>query len=375
MNLSFSEEQEILRKTARDFLSSKFPKTVVKELELSDSGYSPEIWNEMSQLGWMGLSLPEKYGGTGMSFLDQALLIEEMGRACMPGPYFSTMIFGAYPILDFGTEQQKNKYLPEIASGKTILTLALIEPEGRLASDAIETRAAANAGNWIINGTKLFVPDAHIANCLLCITRTKDIIASGSGLTIFIIEEDRKGMSKTLLKSLAEKLCEVTFANVNVPEDNVLGQLNEGWNMVNQILNRAVVAKCCEILGMAQQVLDMTVQYAKDRKQFDRAIGSFQIIQHYCADMFTAVEGIRLSTYQAAWRLSEGLPCIEEIAIARAWAIQVIEQILGLSHQIHGAMGSAIEYDLHYYTRRMKASELTLRNADFYSETLAQAIP
>lgn len=375
MNLSFTEEQEILRKAARDFLTSKFPKTVLKELELGASGYSPELWNEMSQLGWMGLSLPEKYGGTGMSFLDQALLMEEMGRACMPGPYFSTMIFGAYPILDFGTEKQKTKYLPEIAAGKTMFTLALIEPKGRMASDAIETRAATNAGNWVINGTKLFVPDAHIANYLLCVARTKDIVASEGGLTTFIVEGERKGVSKALLKSMAEKLCEITFTNVNVPEENALGQLNDGWGIVKQILNRAVVAKCCEILGMAQQVLDMTVQYAKDRKQFDRAIGSFQVIQHYCADMFTAVEGIRLSTYQAAWRLSEGLPCIEEIAIARAWAIQVIEQILGLSHQIHGAMGSAIEYDLHYYTRRMKASELTLRNTDFYSEALAQAMP
>ena len=375
MNSSFTEEQEILRKTSRDFLTSKFPKKVLKELELGDSGYSPELWNEMSQLGWMGLSLPEKYGGTGMSFLDQALLMEEMGRACMPGPYFSTMIFGAYPILDFGTEKQKTKYLPEIAAGKTMFTLALIEPKGRIASDAIETRAATNAGNWVINGTKLFVPDAHIANYLLCVARTKNTSASEDGLTMFIVDGERKGISKTLLKSMAEKLCEITFTNVNVPEENVLGQLNDGWGIVKQILNRAVVVKCCEILGMAQQVLDMTVQYAKDRKQFDRAIGSFQVIQHYCADMFTAVEGIRLSTYQAAWRLSEGLPCIEEIAIARAWAIQVIEQILGLSHQIHGAMGSAIEYDLHYYTRRMKASELTLRNADFYSEVLAQAMP
>lgn len=374
MNLNFTEEQEILRKAARDFLTSKFPKTVVKELETRDSGYSPEIWREMSELGWMGLSLPEKYGGTGMTFLDQTLLMEEMGRACMPGPYFSTMIFGAYPILDFGTETQKNKYLPEIASGKTIFTLALTEPNSRVAPDAVETTATSSANNWLISGTKLFVPDALMSNYLLCVTKTRDTIETENCLTMFIVEGESKGISKTLLKSMAEKLCEVTFTNVKVAEESILGQLNEGWSMVEQILNRAVVARCCEMLGMAQQVLDMTVQYAKDRKQFDRAIGSFQIIQHYCADMFTAVEGMRLSTYQAAWKLSEGFPCIAEIAIARAWAIETVEQILGLSHQIHGAMGSAIEYDLHYYTRRLKASELTLRSVDIYSEALAEAI-
>ncbi len=373
MNLNFTEEQEILRKAARDFLASKFPKTVVKELEASDTGYSAGIWKEMSELGWMGLFIPEKYGGTGMTFLDQALLMEEMGRVCMPGPYFSTIILGAFPILNFGTEVQKNKYLPEIASGQKIITLALTEPNGKIAANAIETKAVANADNWVISGTKLFVPDAHVANHLLCVARTKDIIESEKGLTIFIVDGGEKGVNKAQLKTMSTRLCEVTLDNVRISKESILGQLSDGWGMIRQILDRIVAAKCCEMVGMAQQVLDMTVQYAKDRKQFDRAIGSFQIIQHYCADMFTMVEGMRLSAYQAAWKLSEGLPCMEEIAIARAWAIEATEQILCNAHQIHGAMGSAIEYDLHYYTRGLKASELTLRSADFYSEVLAQA--
>lgn len=374
MNLSFTEEQELIRKTANDFLASKFPKTVVKELEASDIGYSPEIWKEMSELGWMGLSFPEKYGGIGMTFLEQAILFEEMGRFCMAGPYFSTMMLGAFPILDFGTEVQKNKYLPEIASGKTIFTLALEEPDSRIAADAIQTKAVINEGNWVINGTKLFVPDAHLANYLLCIARTKDMIAPEEGLTIFIVDAKGGGVSKTLLKTMADKLCEVTFDGAKVPEESMLGEVNKGWSMVKQIMNRAVVAKCCEMVGMAQQTLDMTVQYAKDRKQFDRAIGSFQIIQHYCADMFTTIEGMRLSTYQAAWKLSEGISCDEEIAIARAWTTQAVEQILGPAHQIHAAMGSAIEYDLHYYTRRLKASELSFGGPNFYHETIAQTM-
>lgn len=374
MNLSFTEEQEILRKSAKDFLASKFPMTKVKELEESDNGYSPEIWKEMSDLGWMGLFIPEKYGGVGMTFLDQALLMEEMGRVCMPGPYFSTLILGAFPILDFGSEEQKNKYLSEIANGRAILTMALTEPNGRIEDSAIETKAMSSGGNWIINGTKLFVPDAHVADYLLCVARTKDVIEPEKGLTIFIVDGGGNGISKTLLKTMAGRLCEVKFDNVIVPEANILGQINEGWSMLRQIFDRLMASKCCEMIGMSQQVLDMTVQYAKDRKQFDRAIGSFQIVQHYCADIFTLVEGMRLSTYQAAWKLNEGLPCAEEIAIARGWAIEATERILGPAHQVHGAMGSAIEYDLHYYTRYLKASELTLRSVNFYSEILAKTI-
>jgi alkylation response protein AidB-like acyl-CoA dehydrogenase len=374
MNLYFTEEQEILRKSAKDFLASKFPKKVIKEQEESESGYSPEIWKEMSNLGWMGLFIPEQYGGVGMAFLDQAMLMEEMGRVCMPGPYFSTMFLGAYPILDFGTEAQKSKYLPEIANGKAIVTLALTEPNGRMAADAIETKAAASGDGWVLNGTKLFVPDAHIANCILCVARTSVTGDPEKGLTVFVVDKGSAGVATATLKSMSEKLCEVTFKDVKVSKESILGGANEGWSIVRKILDRVIAAKCCEMVGMAQQVLDMTVQFAKDRKQFDRAIGSFQIIQHYCADIFTEVEGMRLSTYQAAWKMNEGMPSAEAIGIARAWTMDSVEKILSLSHQIHGAMGSAIEYDLHYYTRRMKSAELLLRSADFYAEVLAEAV-
>ncbi|MFC1905652.1 acyl-CoA dehydrogenase family protein, partial [Chloroflexota bacterium] len=208
---------------------------------------------------------------------------------------------------------------------------------------------------------------------LICIAKTNDKGSPEKSLSAFIINGDAKGISKTPLQSISDKYYEINFDNVVVPNTSIIGTKDEGWEIVKQIMNRAATAKCSELVGMAQQVLDMTVQYAKDRKQFDRPIGNLQIIQHYCADMFVLVEGMRLSAYQAAWKLSEGLPSMEEIAVARAWAIDAIEPIIGNAHQIHGAMGSAIEYDLHYYTRRMKTSELFLRNIDLYSEALAEA--
>jgi alkylation response protein AidB-like acyl-CoA dehydrogenase len=374
MNLSFTEEQEILRKFARDFFTSKLPKKVLKELEESEPGYSPEIWKEMAELGWMGLPFPEKYGGTNMTFLDLAVLLEEMGKACMPGPYCSTVVLGGLPILDFGTEAQKQEYLPQIAQGKAIFTLALTEPSGSYDAASIKTKAVPDGDGWVISGTKLFVPDANTANYIICVARTKDKAKSEEGLTTFIVEAKQPGISHTVLNAMSGKLCEVIFDGVKVPKENILGQLHQGWNDIKRAIDRAVVAKCCYMIGLTQQVLDMTVEYAKERKQFGRPIGSFQIIQHYCADMLTDVDGMRLSTYQAAWKLSEGLSCAEEVAIARAWAVQAGERIIGLSHQIHGAIGVAIEYDLHYYTRSLKACELSFGGADVYREVVAQGM-
>jgi alkylation response protein AidB-like acyl-CoA dehydrogenase len=368
MNLALSEEQEMIRKMARDFLTDKFPKTVVKEIEQSEAGYSPEVWQEMAGLGWMGLAFPEKYGGSGMSFLDLAVLLEEMGRACLPGPYFSTVILGGLTIADIGSEEQKQQYLRRIASGEIIFTLALTEASASYDADAIETKAIADKDGYVLNGTKLFVPDAHIADYMLVVARTDK-----KGLTIFIVDGKSPGISSTVLKTIAnDKLCEVVFDRVKVPRENILGELNQGWKEVQKIIQRAAVAKCCEMVGCIQQALDMTVSYAKERKQYDRPIGSFQVIQHYCADMATDVDGTRLSTYQAAWMLSEGLPCTKEIAIAKAWAGEACQRVMALAHQIHGAIGVTIDHDLQYYTRRAKAAEVSFGDANFYREVVAQ---
>jgi len=373
MDLALSEEQEMLKTMARDFLTDKLPKTVVKEIEESELGYSPELWREMAELGWVGLVFPEKYGGGGMGFLDLAVLLEEMGRACLPGPYFSTVILGGLPILDAGSEEQKQEYLTKIAGGETIFTLALTEPSARYDAAAIEVKATANGDAYILNGTKLFVPDAHIADYMLVVARTDDKAKGEVGITIFIVGAKSPGISHTMLKTMAnDNLCEVVFNQVSVPNENILGQLGQGWSEVQKIVQRAAVAKCCEVVGCVQQALDMTVDYAKERKQFDRPIGSFQIIQHYCADMATDVDGARLSTYQAAWMVSEGLPCTLEVAVAKAWAGEASQRIMALAHQIHGAIGYSIDHDLQFFTRRAKAAEATFGDASFYREIVAQ---
>jgi len=373
MDFALSEEQEMLRKMARDFLTDKCPKTLVRELQKDEKGYSPQLWQEMAGLGWMGLVLPEKYGGSGMSFLDLSVLLEEMGRACLPGPFFSTVILGALPILDIGSEEQQQEYLPKIASGEAIFTLALTELEAQYDAASIAVRATADKDTYIINGTKLFVPQANVADYLLCVTRTSEQPKAEDGITVFLVDAKSPGINYKVLTTIAaDKLCEVIFDQVRVPKENILGQLDHGWSEVQRIIERATVAKCCEIIGSIQQVLEMTVNYAKERRQFNRPIGSFQAIQHYCANMAIDVDSSRFSTYQAAWMLSECLPCNKEVAIAKAWLNKAGQHVITLAHQIHGAIGLTEDHDLPIYSKQIKAAQLTFGDVYFHRETVAQ---
>ena len=370
MKLALTEEQEMLRQTARDFLGDKCSKAFVRQMEESESGYSRELWQEMADLGWMGLALPEQYGGGGFTFLDLAVLLEEMGRACLPGPFFSTVVLGSLPVLEFGSEEQKQRYLPGAIRGEKMLTLASAESSFANSCGAGITLEATREGDsYVIEGTSLFVPDAHIADCLLCIVKTKP----EDKVAIVLADARSTQMSCVPLKSIGgDKLCEVIFDRLAVPKSDVLVQEDRGWDAVERIVRRAALAKCCEMVGCIQRVLEMTVTYAKERKQFDRPIGSFQVIQHYCADMATDVDGARFSTYQAAWMMSQGLPCAREVAIAKAWMGEASRRVMNLAHQIHGAIGVSMEHELHYYTRRAKAAELAFGDADFYREVVAR---
>ncbi len=373
MDLSLSEEQEMLKNMGRDFLTDKCPKSLVKKVEMDGKWYPPELWQEMAGLGWMGLVIPEKYGGSGMSLLDLTILVEEMGRACLPGPFFSTVVLGSLTIMDIGTDEQKEKYLPKIAGGEAVFTLALIEQDASFNSTSIKVKATKDKGDYVIDGIKLFVPDASVANYILCVARTSQQKNPEGGITLFLVDVQSPGLSSTVLKTIAgDKLCKVVFTKVRVPEENIIGELDHGWGEVTKIMERAAVVKCCETIGGIQQVLEMTVDYAKERKQFNRPIGSFQIIQHYCANMATDVDGTRLSAYHAAWMLTEGIPCRKEVAIAKAWVGDACQRSLALAHQIHGAIGITMDHDLQLYTRRLKAATTTFGDGDFHREIVAQ---
>lgn len=375
MDLAFSEEQEMLWKSAREFLADKCPKTLVREMEEDEQGYPPGLWKKLAELGWLGLPFPEKYEGEGLSFLDLIVLLEEMGRACLPGPFLSTVVLGGLPILEWGREEQKQYFLPKICKGEAILTLALTEPSARYDAASIRTSATPEGDDYLISGTKLFVPDAHIADWITCVTRTAETANPEEGITLFLVDAKSPGISTVLLGTIAgDKQCELTLEKVRIPRGNILGQLGQGWEMVKEIMEWAALAKSAEMVGGNQQVMEMTVNYAKERIQFDRPIGSFQIIQHYLADMSIDVDSSRVSLYKAAWMLSEGLPCTNEISVIKGWISEAYRRVATRAHQIHAAIGFTKEHDLELYFRRAKAGELFFGDADFHREVVAKQL-
>ncbi|MCI0438425.1 MAG: acyl-CoA dehydrogenase [Chloroflexi bacterium] len=372
MDLGLNEAQQMLKNSAREFLEAECPYSYVREMEADERGYTPELWQKLAEQGWLGLSFPERYGGVELSFLDLAILLEEMGRSLLPGPFFSTVVLGGMTILYAGSEAQKQEYLPRIAEGQIIVTLALTEPSARWDAAGVETRATRQGDGYVINGTKLFVPNAHVSDYLIVAARTGD---GERDVTLFILPREARGVGQTLLKTIAsDRQSEVVFENVAVPSSAVLGEVNRGWDTIERVLAWGAIGKCAEMIGGAQEVLNMTVEYAKQRTQFGRPIGTFQAIQHHCANMATDVEGSKYITYQAAWRLSEGLPAEREIAMAKAWVSDAYRRVCALGHQSHGAIGFTKEHNMQLYSRRAKAAELAFGDSDFHLETVAKAI-
>ncbi len=370
MDLQFTEEHEMLRRTARDFLANNCPKELVRRMEdEDDKGYEPELWRKMADLGWLGIIFPEKYGGTERDFFDLVILLEEMGRFLLPSPFIPTVVLAGLTILEAGSEEQKQELLPKIASGELNLTLAITEPNAGYSPASISVRATASQDNYEISGTKLFVGDFHISDYVVCVTRTD------KGVSLFLIDTKSAGINYTPLMTIAgDRQFEVTFDRVMVPEKNLLGKLGQGWEVIEGVLQKAAVAKCAEMSGMAQQVLEMSASYAKERKQFERPIGSFQAIQHHCANMAIDVDTSRLLTYQAAWMIDRGLPCSKEVSAAKAWVSQACRRVMALGHQVHGGIGATLDHDMQLYYRRAKAAELAFGSTDFHQELVAQEL-
>ena len=372
MDFSISEEQEMLGKMASDFFANECPKSLVREMEKDETGFPEDLWEKMAELGWMSLIFPEEYEGMGSSFLDLVILLEEMGGACLPGPFFSSIILGGLTLLEAGNEEQKRKILPQVAGGKLLLTLALTEPSGKYTPDGIQVKASRENGAYVIEGTKLFVPDAHIADYIICVARTKEGTQE-EGITLFLVDAKDSGITCNPLITIAgDKQFEVVFNKTKVAEKDILGEIEGGWSYIEKVWPKIVVARCAEMVGGAQQVLEMTTDYAKQRIQFGRPIGSFQSIQHYCTDMLTYVDSSRFITYEAAWMLSEGIPCRREAAIAKAWISEAFRKVTTSAHQIHGAIAYTEAHDLYLYSKRAKAWELLFGGADFHLDTVAK---
>jgi alkylation response protein AidB-like acyl-CoA dehydrogenase len=356
----------MMQTMARDFLTAEYPDKVLKAMVKDKKGYTPELWQKMQQMNLMGLSLPEQYGGIG-DLLDLAVVLMEMGRVCFISPYFATVALAGGALMSGGNAEQKQQHLTAIAEGRSIATVAIVEKSGKYTVDAIQMTAKSQGDNFILNGTKLFVPDAQNADTIICAAKT-----APDSITLFIVPADASGLKiKPLDVVSGDKQAEVVFENVKVPAADVLGGVGQGAALLEKILERANIARCAEMIGIAEQALKITLDYAKERMAYGHPIGAYQAVQHRFVDMRTDVDTSTYLTYQAAWKLNSGLPAAKEVAMAKAWCSQACKRVVHSAHQIHGAIGFTEDHILHYYTKRARSYEFSLGGADEYFDKLA----
>ena len=375
MNFAFSEEQEELRRAVRQFLESKSPETEVRRLMETTEGYDPAVWKQMGQeLMLQGLAIPEEYGGQGFTFIELGIVLEEMGRVLLCAPYFSSVVLAANAIMNVGTDDQKQALLPGIASGDTIATLAFTEPKGLWDAAGITMEAKENVGGeFTLSGEKMFVLDGFTADTIVVVARLEGTTGS-DGIMFFTVRGDADGLTRSSLQTMDQtrKQAKLEFDNVVA---SPLGSTQDGFAAFSKTLDQAAVALANEMMGGAQKVLEMSVEYAKVRVQFGRPIGSFQAIKHKCADMLLEVESGKSAAYYASWAAAEDndeLPVVA--ALSKAYCSEAYFHAAAENIQIHGGIGFTWEHPAHLYFKRAKSSEIYLGDPTYHRELLAQRI-
>ena len=376
MEFSLSEETMMLKNGAERFLQGKCPASRVKEWMKEEKGFSPDLWREMADLGWLGLVHEEKYGGTGGSYLDLCILLEEMGRALLPSPFFCSAVLSGLLIAEAGDESLKETYLPQLISGEKILTLALLDERGREdhGQPTLEARWAG-AGSYTLAGTRQLVPFAQVADEILVCANV--VGASLCGPTIFKAPAKAAGLKVVPLHTLTEeKLFAVVFEDVKLTARDMVGAPGRGGDYLHAVRQKAILGKCAEMVGGMERVVAMTVAYVKERRQFGRPLGSLQAVQHFCADMEIYLRTAQFLTYQAACLADERTvaACAKEIAIAKAWCSDVYKKCTWIAQQLHGGIGFTEEHDLHLYYKHAKASELSFGDGRVQCQVVAQAM-
>ncbi len=369
MNFAFSEEQEELRKIVKQFLTTKSPEAEVRRLMETEEGYDQAVWTQMAeQMGLQGLIIPEEFGGSGYSYVELIVVLEEMGRRLLAAPYFSTVVLAANTLLHSGDDAAKKDLLPGIASGETKATLAFTEENGRWDEEGITVQASSSGDGWTISGTKMFVLDGHVADLILVAARTD------AGVSLFHLPADASGLTRTPLSTMDQTRKQAKLEFADTPA-TLIGTDGGGWEVLERVLDLTSVALAAEQVGGAQECLEMAVQYAKDRVQFGRPIGSFQAIKHKCADMLLEVESAKSAAYYAGWcaaELNDELPTVA--SLAKAYCSEAYFHTTAENIQIHGGIGFTWEHPAHLYFKRAKSSELLFGDPSYHRELLAQRL-
>ena len=368
MDLNLTEEQIMLRDSAKEFLAIECPRSLVRDMENSESGHDKDLWEKMADLGWMGLVLPEDYGGIGMTFQDMSIILEEMGAYLLPGPYFSTVVLCGQAIRDFGSENQKSEYLNQVATGEIVMALAMTETSGSYDTNTTRMTFELDGDEFILNGTKMFVLDGQSADYFLVLARSKVEGGISDGETaFFIVDANASGIKSTPLHVMGiDKQSRVEFESVRIPQSNLVGEIGRGGEIAERLIVWGGIGKCLEAIGGAQVAMDMAVDYVKRRPAFGKRVGNFQVIQHYCANMLKDLETSRNLVYQAAWLISEGRYDDPKIYIAKAWINGAYRRITTLAHQCHGGISTIKEMDLHLYYKKAMINESLFGDTRFH---------
>ena len=369
MNFTFTEEQEELRRQVRRFLEEKSPISEVRRLMETDDGYDKSVWDQMAgQLGLTALIIPEEYGGAGFGYVELTVVLEEMGAALLCAPFYSTVALATNALLLSGDEQAKKDLLPGIASGETIATFAYVEDSGRWDIDGVELVASNGSNGWTLNGSKMFVVDGNTASSIIVAAKTP------KGVSLFSVNGDADGLTRTRLTTMdmTRKQSKLEFSATPA---RLVGEDGAAADVISKTLDRAAIALAAEQVGGAQKCLDMAVEYAKNRIQFGRPIGSFQAIKHKCADMLMEVESARSAAYYGGWALADDSDEVPVVAsLAKSYCSEAYFHAAAENIQIHGGIGFTWEHDAHLYFKRAKTSELFLGDPSYHRELLATRI-
>lgn len=370
MQFGLSEIQQTLKNSVREFLAAECPIAAVRKLIETDTAFDPALWSKIAAQGWTGLLFPEQYGGFGMSMVDMGIVLEEMGRALMPGPFLSTIFAGAV-VNEAGSAEQRRRYLSSICNGEAKATVALLEDSASWKTDAIQMRASSRDSGYVLNGRKIFVSDASVADLLICTARLD------GGLALFVLPANASGIhiARNRALDLTRPLHTVTFEKVPVAGSDLLASGAPAEAALRSAIDLATAGLTAEMTGGMNRLLDSTVAYAKTRKQFGKPIGQFQAVQHLCADMLLMTESARSAAYYACWAVSERLPeAAEAVSIAKSYISDAYRETGNRAIQVHGGMGFLWENDAHLYYRRAKVSEIAFGDAIFHRERLAQLV-
>ncbi len=377
MDFAFTQEQEELRATARDFLATHSGSQQVRTAMQSELGYDPQVWKQIgTELGWPSVIIPEDFGGLGLGYVELIALLEVMGGALLCAPFFSSVCLGGNALLVGGSEEQKKEYLPGIAAGQTRATLAFTEASGRWDAAGIKATARREGGDYVLSGKKNFVLDGHCADLFIVAARAAGTMGE-AGISLFAVPAQTRGVERRALPTMDQtrRQAEIELRDVRVPASALIGPEGEGWGALARTLELAAVALSAEQVGGAQRCLDLSVEYAKERVQFGRPIGSFQAIKHKCADMLVQVESARSASYYAGCVAAEDgdeLPLVA--SLAKAYCSDAYYHCAANAIQIHGGVGFTWEYDVHLYFKRAKSTESFLGDAAFHRELVARRI-